>query len=128
MIGDDVHGRGHLACADGQRGRHAGHASRGVADGNTELLARVRCGGHWSGVARGHGSGDVSAVFLPLISERRGAGRGDAEGGGLAGGHGLIDGLRGDVGGAGPINRTRVGVAATTGNPERSKKACKWKS
>src|SRR6266702_3650307 len=126
-MGDDVHSRGHLACADGQRGRHAGHASRGVADGNTELLARVRCGGHWSGVARGRGSGDVSAVFLPLISEWRGAGRGDAEGGGLARGPGLIDGLRDAVRGAGPSNRTRVGVATTTSEPERNKKACKWK-
>src|SRR6266568_244133 len=70
----------------------------------------------------------VSAVFLPLISERRGAGRRDAEGGGLARGHGLIHGLRDDVGGACPIDGTRVGVAATAGKPERNKKACEWKS
>src|SRR5205823_1259398 len=50
-------------------GGSAGHAARGVADGDGELVAVVGSGGGGCGVAGGGGGGDRRAVLLPLLAQ-----------------------------------------------------------
>src|SRR5207253_2165622 len=78
-----------------QRGTHresggpAGHAARGVADDDRELVAVVGSGGGGCGVAGGGGCADHRAVLLPLIAQGcRARGR-DREGRPLTGAHRL---------------------------------------
>src|SRR5438067_1348255 len=87
-----------------QRGSHrenggvAGHAARGVADDDRELVAVVGSGGGGCGVAGGGGSADRRAVHLPLVAHGcRARGR-DREGRRLTGGHHLTRRLGGDCG------------------------------
>src|SRR5207237_7549586 len=66
-----------------QRGSHrenggvAGHAARGVADDDRELVAVVGSGGGGCGVAGGGGSANRRAVPLPLVAQRCSALHGD---------------------------------------------------
>src|SRR5437870_5634248 len=52
-----------------ERGGPAGHATRGVADDDRELVAVVGSGGGGCGVAGGGGCADRCAVLLPLIAQ-----------------------------------------------------------
>src|SRR5205807_8044928 len=82
-----------------ERGGLAGHAARGVADDDRELVAVVGSGGGGCGVAGGGGSADRRAVLLPLIAQGcRPRGR-DREGRRLTGAHRLTRRLGGDRGG-----------------------------
>src|SRR5881275_2076391 len=70
----------------GESGGLAGHAARGVADDDRELVAVVGSGGGGCGVAGGGGSADRRAVLLPLVAQGcRARGR-DREGRRLTGG------------------------------------------
>src|SRR5205823_1849247 len=53
----------------GEAGGVAGHAARGVADDDRELVAAVGSGGGGCGVAGGGGSADRRAVLLPLVAQ-----------------------------------------------------------
>src|SRR5438045_672703 len=82
----------------GEAGGIAGHAARGVADDDRELVAVVGSGGRGCGVAGGGGSADHRAVLLPLIAQGcRARGR-DREGRRLTGGHRLTRRLGRDRG------------------------------
>src|SRR5437763_122281 len=81
-----------------ERGGVAGHATRGVADDDGELVAAVGSGGGGCGVAGGGGPADRRAVLLPLIAQGCRARGGAREGRRLAGGHHLIRRLGRDRG------------------------------
>src|SRR5207248_2055435 len=103
----DAHRLTRRLCRDrgsDQRGSHresggaAGHAARGVADDDRELVAVVGSGGGGCGVAGGGGSADRRAVLLPLIAQGcRARGR-DREGRPLTGAHRLTSRLCRDRG------------------------------
>src|SRR5256885_12610265 len=60
----------------GEAGGVAGHAARGVADDDRELVAAVGSGGGGGGVAGGGGSPDRPGVLLPPVAQGgRGRGR-----------------------------------------------------
>src|SRR5438874_1119110 len=82
----------------GEAGGGAGHAARGVADDDRELVAVVGSGGGGCGVAGGGGCADRRAVLLPLIAEGCRARGGDREGRRLTGAHRLTRGLCRDRG------------------------------
>src|SRR5205823_2697646 len=82
----------------GEAGGIAGHAARGVADDDRELVAVVGSGGGGCGVAGGGGAADHRAVLLPLVAQGcRARGR-DREGRRLTGGHRLTRRLGRDRG------------------------------
>src|SRR5881275_1017749 len=81
-----------------ESGGPAGHAARGVADDDRELVAVVGGGGGGCGVAGGGGCADRRAVLLPLIAQGCRARGGDREGRRLTGGHRLTRGLCRDRG------------------------------
>src|SRR5438067_13241100 len=81
-----------------ERGGVAGHAARGVADDDRELVAVVGSGGGGCGVAVGGGSADRRAVTLPLVAHGCRARGGDREGRRLTGDHHLTRRLGGDCG------------------------------
>src|SRR5437016_4499674 len=81
-----------------ERGGPAGHAARGVADDDRELVAVVGSGGRGRGVAGGGGCADRRAVLLPLIAQGCRARGGDREGRRLTGAHRLTRRLGGDCG------------------------------
>src|SRR5437762_2131682 len=82
----------------GEAGGVAGHAARGVADDDGELVAVVGSGGGGCGVAGGGGAADRRAVLLPLIAQGcRPRGR-DREGRRLTGAHRLTRRLGRDRG------------------------------
>src|SRR5205807_3784385 len=81
-----------------ERGGVAGHAARGVADDDGELVAVVGSGGGGCGVAGGGGCADRRAVLLPLIAQGCRARGGDREGRRLTGAHRLTRRLGGDCG------------------------------
>src|SRR5437762_1973085 len=95
-----------------EAGGVAGHAARGVADDDGELVAVVGSGGGGCGVAGGGGAADRRAVLLPLIAQGcRARGR-DREGRRLTGGHRLTRRLGRDRGSdRRGIHRERGGVA-----------------
>src|SRR5437016_1213052 len=96
----------------GEAGGGAGHAARGVADDDRELVAVVGSGGGGCGVAGGGGCADRRAVLLPLIAQGCRARGGDREGRRLTGGHRLTRGLCRDRGsGRAGIHRESGGVA-----------------
>src|SRR5207237_10613679 len=53
----------------GEAGGVAGHAARGVADDDRELVAVVGSGGRGCGVAGGGGSAARRAALLPLVAQ-----------------------------------------------------------
>src|SRR5207302_1811270 len=75
--------------SDRESGGVAGHAARGVADDDRELVAVVGSGGGGCGVAGGRGCADRRAVLLPLIAQGCRARGGDREGRPLTGAHRL---------------------------------------
>src|SRR5438067_6023056 len=81
-----------------ESGGVAGHAARGVADDDRELVAVVGSGGGGCGVAVGGGSADRRAVTLPLVAHGCRARGGDREGRRLTGDHHLTRRLGGDCG------------------------------
>src|SRR5438105_1447934 len=82
----------------GEAGGVAGHAARGVADDDRELVAVVGSGGGGCGVAGGGGCADRRAVLLPLVAQGcRARGR-DREGRRLTGAHRLTRWLGRDRG------------------------------
>src|SRR5437660_9665305 len=81
-----------------ERGGVAGHAARGVADDDRELVAVVGSGGGGCGVAGGGGCAALRVVLLPLIAQGCRARGGDREGRRLTGAHPLTRRLGGDCG------------------------------
>src|SRR5207302_849691 len=96
----------------GEAGGIAGHAARGVADDDRELVAVVGSGSGGCGVAGGGGCADRRAVLLPLVAQGcRARGR-DREGRRLTGAHRLTRWLGRDRGSnQRGINRESGGVA-----------------
>ena len=114
MVRDNVRRSVAGTSSHSQGCRSACYAPRSVAHHDAERLAAVGRGRSRGCVTRRCSAGDVGAVFLPLIVERRRARGCDAEGGGLAHCHSLTCWLGIDVGRDGTVCIYGAGITATT--------------